>query len=140
MLLGQARAANVAMDNIHPNSNKYPLLPLVPKPISEADGKTTKKVQFTLKATPADANSPTYKTNMHVLQGDEDIRSILIWHRGVARVVHGLGLNAYVDMVNIVETMIEGTPLTLFQNGLLKAKQARKAERIANEADPAGAT
>ena len=118
--------------------DKSVILPLVPKP--ERDVPSEQKVTHTLRSTPADADSPKYKITIRVLIGDEDCREVLVWHRQALRVLNGLNVTTHSAAIPIVESLIRGTPLSLFREGVQEAKAKRLAERVdaADDADKAG--
>ena len=118
--------------------DKSVILPLIPKP--ERDVPSEQKVTHTLRSTPADADSPKYKITIRVLIGDEDCREVLVWHRQALRVLNGLHVTTHSAAIPIVESLIRGTPLSLFREGVQEAKAKRLAERVnaADDADKAG--
>ena len=117
--------------------DKSVILPLVPK--AERDVPSEQKVTHTLRSAPSDANSPKYKVIIRVLIGDEDCREILVWHRQALRVLNGLNVTTHAAAIPIVESLIRGTPLSLFREGVQQAKATRLAERVdaADDADKA---
>ena len=92
--------------------DKSVILPLVPKP--ERDVPSEQKVTHTSRSAPADADSPKCKITIRVLIGDEDCREILVWHRQALRVLNGLNVTTHSAAIPIVESLIRGTPLSLF--------------------------
>ena len=86
------------------------LLSLVPNP-SEDELTTDNSVVFSLRSTPANADSPKYKVTVRVLKGSESVRPIINWYQGVKKVVTGLHVQDYQGAVNLVSTMMQGTPL-----------------------------
>ena len=65
------------------------LLPLVPQDPGELSPINTRT--FVLKTDPTDADSATCKTMVHVLQGSEDVRTVVTWMRQAETVCAGLG-------------------------------------------------
>ena len=116
--------------------HKQVLIPLVPPP-SEDDLNKDNSTSFSLRTDRANADSPSYKIHCRILQGGEDLAVILQWRRSVTRVLKGLGLTTLRPSINIVETMMRGTPLSLFRAAI--ALEAQYAYDAAIEAVPAGA-
>ena len=81
MTLAQAKAATAAAQKSNALLTKEVLLPLVPVPHDEE--KVDEIVTFHLKTVPGDEESPKYKLNCHILQGDEDLPQIINWHQSV---------------------------------------------------------
>ena len=104
------------------------LLPLVP--LKEPPKSETMQVTHTLRSNPTDPDSPKYKMTCTILQGGEDVRSLLKWRFTMNKVLHGLNVTDQDPAIAIVETLLSGTPLTLFSDGLEKAKGIYKTERI----------
>ena len=91
--------------------------------------------QFTLRSRPRDPDSAKYKVHCRILQGNETVRQLVMWRAQVQKVLHGLNLTDYADMVPIVESLLSGTPVILFQGGLEAMKQKRMDARIAAAPD-----
>ena len=113
--------------------NHKAILPLVP--IEDGDWKTEQSVTHTLRSTPADPDSPKYKIACRILQGDEDCRTILQWSVMCNRVLNGLNVIDHNNAIAVLETLMVGTPLSLFQNGVETEKDKNLARRIAAEGD-----
>jgi hypothetical protein len=114
-----------------------PLIPLVPTShVDELDKENS--TSFSLRTNIRDADSPKYKVNCRILQGDEDLAAILRWVRTVERVLTGLGLTALAPRQNIIETMMRGTPLSLFRASLHELAEAAYNLALRN-VDPANA-
>ena len=109
---------------------KEALLPLVPTKEDE-DLPSGSSVQFLLRSDPADADSPKYKVACRVLQGDEDVRTMIRWCLDTDRVLNGLNVTTYGPRIQMVETMMRGTPLTIFQVSLTHFQQVEMDRRIA---------
>ena len=106
---------SISRNEAHPNkATKQVLIPLIPTSATEELSKEN-SCSFSLRTNRANADSPTYKINCRILQGDEDLGAVLRWVRTVQRVLTGLGLVHVNDRIGIVETMMRGTPLTLFR-------------------------
>ncbi len=109
------------------------ILPLIP--IEDGEWKSEQMVSHLLRSIPADAASPTYKTYVKILQGDEDCRQILKWADTVRKVCVGLNTVAHDTALPIMLTLMTGTPRGLFQQGLATAKTVNMNNRHAAEAD-----
>ena len=115
---------------------KEALLPLVPK--KEDEGLSSESsVQFALLSNPADTDSPKYKVTCRILQGDEDIRTMIRWCVDVDRVTAGLNIADYGPRIQIAETMMRGTPLTVFQVSLTHFQRVEMERRMAAAANAA---
>ena len=90
--------------------------------------------QFTLSSRPTEndqTNVAKYKAKCRILQGEESVQQLVSWYRQVNKVLHGLNvINNYAEAVPIVETMLSGTPLTLFKDMLVTCMEERMQERI----------
>ena len=67
---------------------RAPLLPLVPDPEMELN--SSNSVSYLLKVKPSEADSPTFKKYVRVLNGSEDVCSVLTWSSDQAQVIRGL--------------------------------------------------
>jgi len=112
------------------NSNKKPVLPLVPEPI-----KSIKKEDLTtvnLYSDPGDHNSTQVKFSFKGLDGDHETpREILEWRRNVDRALTGLDLNAAgLAAYNMCKQFMRGSALSAFiaKAGLVLV--GKKAEAI----------
>ena len=112
-------------------TTKVDYLPLIPD--KELDALTKdNSIGFSLKTSPANAASSTYKVNARILQGGESVRVMLRWKREVERVCYGLAAATIDDKVCIAETLMRDTPLMLFQTSILsQAETAQAAARCA---------
>ena len=113
--------------NQNPSPKKKVILPLVP--VEEQESRADRMISHTLRSQPNDDNSPKYKIYVPILQGDEDCRQLLKWHMAVLKVLHGLNVTEHDHALPIVETLMNGTPLTLFRGGVEMAKQKYMDER-----------
>ena len=136
MPLGQAKAASAVALKSNALITKEVLLPLVPIPPDES--KVNETVTFSLPSNPTDTDSPKYKLTCHILQGDEDLRTLITWHQSVHRVLKGFNLsNKYQPAVNIIETMLRGTPQSFFQQALEFEAKAQMDKRIEDASNAA---
>ena len=105
------------------------ILPLIP--IEDGIQRSDQMITHTLRSTPAVDTSPKYKINVHIIQGDEDCRSIIKWSGNVVRVIEGLNIQEHNAAKAVAQTLVIGTPLTLFNQGVENAKDATYAARVA---------
>ena len=111
------------------------LLPLIPD-LSEDELTADNSVQFSLRSTPTDPNSPKYKVTVRVLKGGEQVRTMISWYQDANKVITGLHVTDYAGAVNLVTTMMTATPLSVFKNNLISQRDARFEQRLDNEMDP----
>jgi hypothetical protein len=115
-------------------SNKAPLLPLLPT--DKVDDLTKQNsATFQLRTDPADADSPTFKISARILQGDEALRVILRWKMSLHQIMIGLNLRTAAGKIQICETLMRGTPLTLFQTKILELATRVHERFVAAEVD-----
>ena len=84
----------------------------------------TNSVSWDLRTIPADANSPTYKFQARILQGDETPRQMIRWRLDVMKVWNGLNLTDYDTRRPIVEAMLRPGPLAQFHASLHLSEEA----------------
>jgi hypothetical protein len=119
-------------------SNKTPLLPLLPS--TKVDDLTKQNsASYTLRSDPADAASPTFKISARILQGDESLRVILRWKMALQQIMTGLALGTAAAKTQICETLMRGTPLTLFQTKITEQAQGVFQREIDAAVDAAAA-
>ena len=97
------------------------IITLVPEE-HEDELRPEQTAQFSLFSQPNDNTSAKYKTSVRVLQGGEAIRTIVQWLLDTQKVLHGLNVTTYEPSIPIVEALLSGTPLILFQAGLQDKK------------------
>ena len=100
--------------NPNNNSKQKPLLPLVSE-INLEELSKENSASFSLHVDPTDNGTPTCKVTIRILQGNEDLNAHLRWVRTQRQITDGLDLNNATSRVNIVESMMRGTPVTLFR-------------------------
>ena len=105
------------------------IITLVPEE-QEDELRPEQTAQFSLFSQPADNTSAKYKTSVRVLQGGEEIRTIVQWLLDAQKVLHGLNVTAYAPSIPIVEALLSGMPLILFQAGLQDEKRKRFEARL----------
>ena len=64
------------------------LLPLIPD-LSEDELTADNSVQFSLRSTPTDPNSPKYKVTVRVLKGGEQVRTMITWYQVIIIIISG---------------------------------------------------
>lgn len=134
MKLAKSVTKTAAQKSANVVSNKLALLPLVPE--SKIVLNKDNSVQLEIATNPADiANSPKYKMNVLILQGHEDIRSILQWKSDVNKVLHGMNITQGHQQSRMIESLLKGTPLMLFQSHIITT--TTRARLQAAEADHA---
>ena len=95
----------------------------------------TNSVSFVLRTVPTDANSPTYKYLVRVLQGDESPRQILRWYTDVEKVCTGLNATTLEAKRPIQEACMRPGPLSNYHAALnVRAKMTYNAALQAAEA------
>ena len=67
------------------------LLPLVPVAPSQLTSHNS--VSFSLLSDPADNDSPKYKVTQRIINGSEDIRTLIEWMKDCTKILGGLNLN-----------------------------------------------
>ncbi len=108
------KIAPQAMKPIQPfQSNKQPLLPLLPEDKQELTKDNS--ISVDIRTRPADADSPKYKMSVRILCGHEAVRSVLLWRQDTVKVIRGLNITTAVNKAIMLESMMSGTPLTFFQ-------------------------
>ena len=124
-------------------NNNARLLPLVPDGTKERTKDNS--VQLELMTNPAaPAASPKYKMMVLVLNGDEDIRTIIEWTRDFEKVVAGMAIAGALQQSQMAESLLKGTAAMLFKNELVKRQETRRetaalaAENAAGAAADAG--
>ena len=119
--------------NNHTNKNNLeaPLLTLVPSKETLTKSNST---TFELRINPADAGSPTHKETVRILNGTEDVRTIINWHTNLDKCWGGLGYtNADgVGMSNVVKRTLTGPMLHQYKSHL--ASLLQDAHNAAKEA------
>ena len=101
---------------------------------SEPSGKI---VTHVLRVTPNDDQSKTYKTNVLVLTGAEDVRTIIGHPKEVKRILTGLNATTIQEKITISRTLLDGNALTQFNQQIDLVCQFRMGQRITNAATEA---
>ena len=116
-------------------SSKKPLLPLVPEDPEDMTGSNSR--QFLLLTDPANADSAKYKFYARIIQGKEDVRTIIRWSSDAEKVVVGLNATTYLPQERLYLTMLDGAALTVFKSSLFASAQVRLQTAIAAAATDA---
>ena len=133
MAPGYSKLGDSNNDKVVKEADKA-LLPLLPDS-SEDELTSDNSVIFSLRSTPTAADSPKYKVTVRVLKGGEKIRTALGWYQDVGKVLKGLNISEYQGGVNLVTTMITGTPSSIFTRQLQALRKARFDKRVKEEND-----
>ena len=115
------------------NNKRAPLLPLVPDEDQELN--SSNSVSYSLRVSPADANSPTYKKYVRVLTGGEDVRAVLTWVNDVALVVTGLNVTQPANEYTLLSNLVKGSAKTIYTDFVDIACQRAKTAAVDAEAD-----
>ena len=106
------------------------LLPLVPLPPSELNN--TNSVAYHLLSNPADADSSKYKVIARIIDGTEDIRTLILWSKDVDKVLKGLNLtqnDQFDQCVTITQSMMRGRVISIHNSRIQFRKEQRMNER-----------
>ena len=105
-------------------SKKYDaILPLVPQPKSKTDKTNTRT--FEVYTDPSDTNSIRTKRTVRVLQGDEDLRTVIEWYKETGELIHGLGLTSGPAMANITLQLVNGVAKSYYLRNLNEARTVK---------------
>ena len=69
--------------------------PLLPLSIEDEEIESHQLISHSLRVDPANANSPTFKKHTRILDGSEDVRSIIMHPRDIEQVCYGLAANNF---------------------------------------------
>ena len=114
------------------------ILPLEPYKGDEVP--SSQMITHTLYSTPGDANSPKYKMTTNILQGEEDARALLAWHKKALLILEGLNITTMGPAIPVIGTLLAQTPMALFNSGVEASKTRRWNRRVMDEEDEADAT
>ena len=106
-------------------------------PLIEDEKETNKltksnSVTWEVRTEPTNNDSPTYKLNVRMLEGDEPVRQQLLWRMDVIKACVGLNATTLASRRPIMEACMRTRPLTLFTQSL--AQQAQEAFNAALKA------
>ena len=107
----------VVVSHNNGTSKQAPLLPLTEDPELYKLDKTN-SVSWDLRTVPAQADSPTYKFQVRVLQGDETAREMVRWRLDVLKVCVGLNATTLASRKPIMEASMRTGPLASFHAAL----------------------
>ena len=96
----------------------------------------TNSVAFNLRSDPAVATSSTYKVTARVIEGAEDIRTLIGWSRDIDKILAGLNLNQdaqFNQAVRVTSSMMRGRVTSTFNREIRTLKTLRLHAR-ANQA------
>lgn len=117
-------------------SKAKPLLPLVPE--AEPELRKDQMVSLDLYSDPANrATSPKYKFTMQLLEGTEDVRTLLTWVQNVNTVLTGMNITAAVNVRQMVDRLCRGTARTIFRQAWDSIGGAAKQQAHDDAADAA---
>jgi len=85
-----------------------------------------------LSVNPADQDSPKYKAKFLVLQGDEDVRTLLLWKEDIGKIITGLAIGQGDDRKSMIDGLLKGTPRTLFDVAVTTHATAHRVRRTAD--------
>ena len=106
-----------------------PLVPIESKALLERE-----TIILTLSVNPADQDSPKYKAKFLVLQGDEDVRTLLLWKEDIGKISTGLAIGQGDDRKRMIDGLLKGTPRTLFDAAVTTHATALRSTRAGQAA------
>lgn len=130
-----SQAALKSLESKDKTNNKRALLPMVPETKVELTKKNS--VAVDIATNPADfVNSPKVKFYALRLEGHESVRTILKWRQDMIKIFVGMNIVTGHNQALMAESMMNGTPLTLFQARVATlAEEAREAAAEAANAN-----
>ncbi len=127
----------VAQDAANPK-RKAVFLPLVPDTSEDNVLDKSNSVTYELRTIPGDNNSASYKRVLRILNGTEDIRTIIMWYKEITPLLTGLNVREYEPQCAIVRTLLKGNCLSNF-NAQLEQKKIETMQAAAKQAYDAAA-
>ena len=115
-----------------------PILSLTIK-IDDEEKPKGKTVSHSLRVNPTDADSNTYKSSILVLDGTEDVRTIIKHPTEINRVLTGLNATEIGNKLRVARTLLTGNALTQFDATVQQLAETRMQNRILEAADDAAA-
>jgi hypothetical protein len=107
-----------------------PLLPLLPEPMEEL--KKNQIVTLELYTDPANkATSPKYKFTMQLIEGTEDVRTVIQWITNITTVLQGMDITTAVNTRQMVEQLTRSTARSIFKQAWEKNGNEAKALALA---------
>ena len=122
-------SSSVFNENYGKPSSKA-ILPL--EPVKDEEVASNQMITYTLRSAPGDDNSPKYKVTINILQGDEDCRPLLGWHKKVHQILTGLNVTTMGPAIPIVGTLMVATPGALFNDSVAQSKERHWQKRVLN--------
>ena len=103
---------------------KTPILTLID---DESTCRLTKAnaVSFDLKVDPEKDNSPTFKTMVRVLEGNETIRQLPRWRQDVDKVLKALKAKEVAEQLSVLSALMRPSPAAMFNAELGKLSAIR---------------
>ena len=102
------------------------LLPLIPLPPTEL--MATNSVVYHLLSIPADVTSTKYKVTARIIDGTEDIRTLIHWSKDIDKILTGLNLrqnDQFDQTITICQSMMRTRVITCFNREIRKLKTLR---------------
>ncbi|GAH40877.1 unnamed protein product, partial [marine sediment metagenome] len=96
-----------------------------------------KTVTHSLRVNPADPDSNTYKTSILVLDGTEDVRTIIKHPSEINRVLVGLNVTTITNKLRVARTLLTGNALTQFNATVQRLAETRMQNRMLEAPDDA---
>ena len=116
------------------------ILPLVPSEPEELRKDQTSS--FSLRVNPTDPESVTYKFSMQIIEGTEDVRTVLTWKTNVEKVLNGFNVTTGPSMKQMIENLCKHTARSLFdsawQNHATLKREARALAAASRTVIPEG--
>lgn len=98
-----------------------------------------KTVSHSLRVNPTDADSNTYKSSILVLDGTEDVRTIIKHPTEINRVLTGLNATEIGNKLRVARTLLTGNALTQFDATVQQLAETRMQNRILEAVDDVAA-
>ena len=117
---------------------KHVILPLVgtkDPPLNKDNSRT-----FELSSQPGTDNAATFKSSVRILQGDEDLRSQLIWVKDCKSMLAGLNVTTWQPAIKLIESVTSESCYGNFVMALNAAAQVAKNADIRQAIEDSDAT
>jgi hypothetical protein len=95
-----------------------PPLPLKPEEFTKDELATRKTKEWTVKVTPTDDNSATFKIKVFIINGTESLRTTITWVKAMLKSVKGLAIQDPDATITLTEECCEGSALAAFNRAL----------------------
>ena len=116
------------------NGRRAPILPLVPEDSEPLN--SSNSVSYSLRVSPTDVDSPTYKKYVRVLTGNENVRTVLTWINDSALVKTGLNITSPQNEYVLLKNLLKGSAKTIYTESAETQAKNQKDTDVAAEADP----